>query len=112
MLSAVLWCSISVPAADYPIYTGANEHKYQWIMEEKTWEEAESFCKAQNGYLVTVTSREEFEFILKNILAESKKSTWAGGTDRETEGTWKWITGEKWDFTWWNKGEPDRKSVV
>ena len=35
---------------------------------------------------------------------------WLGASDKETEGQWKWVTGELWSFTDWRSGSPNNIS--
>lgn len=43
------------------------------------------------GHLVTITSKEEDTFLFEKF--QSRGYSWAGATDKETEGEWKWICG-------------------
>jgi GH25 family lysozyme M1 (1,4-beta-N-acetylmuramidase)/uncharacterized protein YraI len=81
-----------------------NGHEYKLFTEEKSWSDAKSDCEAQGGYIVTITSEGENDFI--KTLADSNK-VWLGLTDELSEGTWKWITGEDIVYTNWYPGEPN-----
>ena len=84
-------------------------HTYSIITEKMTWEEAKAYCESLGGYLVTITSAEEQEFIASYI--EEKGLTqyrfWIGATDKDIEGTWKWITGEKFSYSNWGNNQPN-----
>lgn len=47
-------------------------HRYELIVEDITWTEAEQSCKDKGGYLATITSKEEFELLTKQIVDEKK----------------------------------------
>ena len=47
-------------------------HRYELIVEDVTWTEAEQNCKVKGGYLATITSKEEFELLTKQIVDEKK----------------------------------------
>ena len=59
-----------------------------------SWTEARDAAAARTyyglqGYLVTITYEEE-----KQLTGEQASGTgWIGGSDNETEGTWRWVTG-------------------
>jgi hypothetical protein len=86
-----------------------NNHSYQLIDAEKTWRDAKIYCENHGGYLATLTSQEENDFVYDRV-AEDEKSIWLGGTDRNVEGKWEWITGETWDYENWARhpiAQPD-----
>jgi PGF-pre-PGF domain-containing protein len=67
------------------------------------------------GYLVTVTSQTENDFVAGKLQGQG----WMGASDRASEGTWKWVTGPEAGDTFpptnspdqsydnWNDGEPN-----
>ncbi len=71
--------------------------------------EAQEACEAMGGMLACITSAEEQTFAeLYNYYG---KSLWIGGY-RDLDGSWKWISGETWDYTCWGYGEPNNSSAV
>lgn len=90
-----------------------NGHHYKIYDEAGYWSSAKASCEEKGGHLLTITSQEEQDFIEE--LIDSKgimKHYWLGATDEETEGTWKWITGEPWGFTHWCSGQPNNTAYV
>jgi hypothetical protein len=83
-----------------------NGHFYQRIDTEMTWSEAKNYCEGLLGYLATITSQDENDFIVNNIPLTSYH-IWLGGTDEAQEGAWEWITGEAWSYTNWDQYEPN-----
>ena len=81
-----------------------NGHEYQLINISKTWFEAKTDCEARGGYLVTITSSEENDFV--SDLA-GLNNIWIGFTDELNEGDWQWVTGESSTYTNWRSGEPN-----
>ena len=77
----------------------SNGHRYVLINKEMAWYEAKAYAERLGGYLATITSVEEQSWICQNF---SGTRYWLGGTDEAVEGDWRWITGEKWDYTNWN----------
>ena len=107
---SVLMISATSHADTLKIVNNQNGHAYRLVQIKTTWQEAVSHCAKMGGYLVTITSEEEWGFIFNNILARSDNSVWAGGTDKDVEGDWKWITGEPFAFTNWYPGEPNNEN--
>ncbi len=89
-----------------------NGHTYQFIDEDTTWEEARKMCITRGGHLVTVTSSDEEEY-LKGLYLNingGDEGGWLGaysyGAYGGDKNDWCWVTGEKWNYTNWDKGEP------
>ena len=94
---------------------GGNSYAFIPSNENITWQSAKSQAEGivfegVNGHLATVTSKKENGFIVSKIVPTLRDhvngSAWIGGTDQETEGDWEWITGEKWRYENWAKGQP------
>ncbi|MHA2316473.1 MAG: lectin-like protein [Candidatus Hodarchaeales archaeon] len=81
-----------------------NGHRYELIQDTRTWSDAKIDCESRGGYLVTITSQEENDFIT-NLIGSNH--VWIGFTDETTEGDWQWVTGEPVTYTNWGGGQPD-----
>ena len=81
-----------------------NGHEYKLFTNSKTWDKAKADCEAQGGHLVTISSKEENDFV--SNLAGSDP-IWIGLTDEIHEGSWQWINGESLTYTNWGSGEPN-----
>jgi hypothetical protein len=101
--------TISLSQSAFNTETG---HYYEYVSTPLSWTSAKTAAAAKSlygmqGYLATVTSQEENDFIKAKLAADG----WIGGTDAAAEGTWLWATGPEKDdvfsFTNWNDGEPN-----
>jgi hypothetical protein len=78
-----------------------------------TWSEANAVAMRCHGYLATINSQAEDEFVYSLIDEPAYwyltySGPWLGGTDFGHEGTWTWVTGEAWSYSnWWPSGQPD-----
>jgi hypothetical protein len=101
--------ALAAPPESAVVFTG-NGHKYEVIGKTTTWKKASDDCKKKGGYLATITSEEEQEFILDLLSKKGKKdSYWLGGYregNKAIEG-WKWETGEDFTYSNWMPGEPN-----
>jgi len=98
----------------WTVGSGGNDHWYEFVADGLTWDEALAAAAARShdgeaGYLGTVTSAAEFNFIRDFV---TRTLIWIGGNDAETEGTFKWVTGPEAGtvfgaFQPWNPGEPN-----
>jgi gliding motility-associated-like protein len=112
--------SLSIDDANY---LPSTDRFYQFIDNEGvTWSDAKIAAEnstyfGRQGYLATLTSQEESDFAGK----QASGAGWIGGSDEETEGEWKWVTGPEagtifWrgqvngstpNFAFWNISEPN-----
>ena len=104
--------SITVGQANYLPSTG---HYYLYVPSIGiTWSSARTAADASTyyglkGYLATILSADE----AKLIGEQASGTGWIGGSDQETEGVWKWVTGPEvgtvMSYTFWNTGEPNQQ---
>jgi gliding motility-associated-like protein len=114
--------SLTLGEANYLPSTG---HYYEYIPSIGiTWQNAKIAAESRNyygrqGYLATITTRDEARLSGEQAAGAG----WIGGSDAETEGVWKWVTGPEtgtifWrgnntgsapagQFSFWNTGEPN-----
>lgn len=91
-------------------YNG-NRNQYYIFENTLTWYNAEAYCESLGGHLVTITSTGEQEF-LQNYINEKFGTQnvrfWMGATDENSEGDWRWVTGEPFSsYTNWEPTKPD-----
>lgn len=88
-----------------------NGHYYYVYSEDYAadWNEARAFCEEQGGYLATITSAEEDEFIFSYMTQNGYASAWFGLSNQNQQGDWQWVTGEKYSYQNWHPGEPNNQ---
>ena len=74
-----------------------NGHHYFLMNVPMNWNDAKKFCESVGGHLVTITSKEEQEWVKKNYH-QNQRNLWLGGYDEKNDGNWKWVTGEPWEY--------------
>lgn len=84
-----------------------NGHYYYVFNLKKDWAQAKAYCESRGGYLATITSREENDFVFKYMKDSGFSSAYFGFTDEISEGNWKWVSGEPTGYTNWASGEPN-----
>ncbi|MCB2231681.1 hypothetical protein KQH82_13260 [bacterium] len=98
----------------WPAAAGGNDHWYAVLPQTVQFANAHTLAHSlvlgsDSGYLATVTSAEENEFILNNVIAgvvqpQDLNQFYLGGyyTDQ-----WQWLTPEVWSYQNWAFGEPN-----
>jgi hypothetical protein len=81
-----------------------NGHSYL-LSGYGTWQQAQAQAKSLGGNLVTINDQAEQNWLITTF--GSVGSLWIGYTDQETEGVFKWISGETSSYTNWYPGQPD-----
>ena len=82
-----------------------NGHTYEYYDQSLTWNQAYKFCERKGGHLVTITSKEENDFVV-DLAKDRSGSLWAGGKTFDAK-TWYWINSEPFDYQNWDTGEPN-----
>lgn len=85
-------------------------HRYQFVPGSTSWAEAKTKAEALGGHLVTITSKEENDFLLKTYgdkLPDVNRNIWLGAIEDRVGAGWKWVTGEPFTFTGWVLNEPN-----
>ena len=98
----------------------ANGHYYLYVPASGIhWKDAKIQAESMTfqglpGYLATITSQTEQDFIAQNLSEAVQQNAWLGGYQDgsapdyvEPSGGWRWVTGEKWDYTHFEEGEPN-----
>lgn len=99
------------PYVGFPTFEG---HRFQIFKDEaSTYSTLKTLCELRGGHLATSTSAEKNEFLVS--LAKSAGYTnnnicIGGHRDNDDNDKWIWITGEDWDYSNWNSGEPNSSS--
>jgi hypothetical protein len=86
-----------------------NGHYYILTSGPMEWTQAETEAEALGGYLVTINSQEENDFLQRVYFSGPERETgyWTGMNDMASEGTWVWVSGEDVDYKNWLPGTPD-----
>ncbi|XP_026075389.1 C-type lectin domain family 6 member A-like [Carassius auratus] len=79
---------------------------YYMSKENKTWTESRRYCTERGADLIIINNRQEQDFI-HNMSGNG--IFYIGLTDREVEGTWKWVDNTTHVLTsgFWAQGEPN-----
>jgi hypothetical protein len=91
-----------------------NGHAYYKSTSKATWPEARFMAQQNGGYLATITSMAENDFVFNNAAKDPSvpggffdQGTWIGLNDAMQEGNFVWENGEAVSYTNWLAGEPN-----
>lgn len=100
--------SMDIPA-DAVTYNGHSYYLYD-LSDIDTWAAAEAYCESLGGYLASITTQAENDFLYSYITSLGYTSAYFGLNDAEEEGTWVWANGEAVDYVNWGGSEPNSEN--
>ena len=106
----------------WPYHPDGTVHIYRYVDDgDRNWTSSRSAASAtdtnyfnETGYLATVTSEAEHEFLARNIVRPdgSPFIAWLGGTDEDTEGEWIWKDGPEAGVQFWSSYLTNGKPIM
>ncbi|GAF74719.1 unnamed protein product, partial [marine sediment metagenome] len=111
-------------AIEWTVENGGNGHFYEHMPTHMSWDAAQAYAVERGGYLATLTSSAESEFVHSLVPVNDVATGFIGDSfiggyqDRtglnfsEPLGGWQWVTGEEWSFDNWQSGNPDNQSDI
>ena len=106
-------CIIPATAHATPIKNPINGHYYEaiifsGIVDSLDWNTAlidaqSRNLKGQQGYLATITSKEENDFLITSFapVQSPRGEFWIGGSDEPVDGLWRWVVGPEAGTLFW-----------
>lgn len=83
---------------------------YQFCLSTTDWATAQERCQAYGYHLLHIGDKAENDWITYTASTLLVIDWWIGLTDQETEGTFRWVTGNPLSYTRWAGGEPNNLS--
>lgn len=119
MISGLLLAtSTNATPIQWAVAGGGNGHYYEYVSDSVNWngaleQAASSSFAGMQGYLATITSQEEQDFLqtnLPNLAWIAGSDEWDPNTEND-EGQWKWMAGPEQGqlltYFSWASGEPN-----
>ena len=84
-----------------------NGHYYLAVETSLDWDDAIAYSESLGGYLASITSEEENEFLYEYVTSSGYYSAYFGLYDYDGNDNWVWLSGETVSYTNWHSGEPN-----
>jgi hypothetical protein len=99
----------STQAVEWKVSEGGNGHWYQVVGNDgRCWTEQRDSSVAIGGHLATITSADENGFIKSlNLVEFYNIGGYQPPNSCEPDCGWLWVTGEDWQFTGWERSQPE-----
>lgn len=95
-------------------FTNAANGRFYYLLSATTWSNSEARAVSYGGHLATIRDADENQWIVDTFAnyGGMDRPLWIGLTDRDTEGTFSWVSGEPVTYTKWNtnSGEPNNSA--
>ncbi|XP_032437382.1 lactose-binding lectin l-2-like [Xiphophorus hellerii] len=94
-----------------PFWYSFNGRCYKYVATLMTWADAEQHCVNQGANLVSIHSLAEENFVKMLIrnFDPAQGANWIGLSDIHKNGRYFWSDGSRYNFMFWNAGEPNNK---
>jgi hypothetical protein len=100
-------CDVGTYPVQWKADEGGNEHWYLLLKAAPDcWDQSRLAAVQLGGHLATVSSAPENQFIAGLVSRFYGSNVTIGGFKDLSVGAWRWVTGEPWEFTNWQVGEP------
>ncbi|XP_053471824.1 macrophage mannose receptor 1-like isoform X2 [Ictalurus furcatus] len=89
-------------------------HRYHFVNENKTWSEAQNYCREKYTDLASINDMGEMMKLNYTLKMETVKKAWIG-LQREGTGKWQWSLADQTfyrdgdTYRNWSSGEPDNQ---
>ena len=114
--------ALAQDAVQWRVEDGGNGHWYAVVpnaSEHRSWDQCQAFCQAHGSNLACISSADENSWIANFAL--QYEWAWVSHPDgfgpllggRQVQGSgepvglWGWVSGEAWNYSNWNPGEPN-----
>ncbi len=87
-----------------PVTNKTTGHRY-YLLSPNTWAGAEAEAVTLGGHLATINDAAENDYVI-SLFARSGWPYWIGLNDAESEGEFRWVSGQALGFTAWGDGQP------
>lgn len=91
-------------AAETTVAPALGEHRYELIIEDISWTDAQKKCAAKGGHLAVPNDADEFNKLVDLAESEGVTMLWIGG--HRENGKMIWDDGSTDPYEQWAKGEP------
>ena len=91
-------------AAETTAAPASGEHRYELIIEDISWTDAQKKCAAKGGHLAVPNDADEFNKLVDLAESEGVTMMWIGG--HRENGKMIWDDGSTSPYEQWAKGEP------
>jgi hypothetical protein len=108
-------CTFAGVVYEWPVAAAGNGHAYEVVVDTTaSWNTAEASVASttylgSSGYLATITSPAENNFVSSILLSNQLPGRYAlgGFLGGNSLPQFNWVTGEPWSYTNWSPGEPN-----